>query len=317
MASIVTSEDPKLDIPETYKDLIPKIQYSRIRFTFDKSKINTILINFIRRIVHEKQLNYFMDCGKNDIITDERAILNDFVIDTLNQIPIRQNFDKYSLCKLHIDFKNNNPFPVDVTSKDIIFVYNGKPLDIEKYFEGTFPIARISAFKYFKINNIKIIRPSSFDILDKRRYKNGQNHIILSKYVDGEKEHIMEFMNITNTPIGYISDEIKFIVNSAIDKLKNMNFEDTNDTIGILKKDSSVKIKFSNDSSYCALLNWYVLKECEKYKIICTCSRNLNESDSYIEIYNKKNGSEVVDYRILLQNAISKIENDVALIFSH
>jgi DNA-directed RNA polymerase subunit L len=142
-----------------YKKYIPKNPKQRL--SFELENINADLANCIRRYLIDELPVYSMNVMEENIDSDDRYILVDYLRNNIEMIPFQQEItdkeaDGFDI-SLHIENKTDDT--IMVYSRDIqIHDKQKKILDNADYFTTTIPIVQLKAGKYLTIKNINVVK---------------------------------------------------------------------------------------------------------------------------------------------------------------
>jgi len=106
-----------------------------LKFDINNNKDNDIDISFvnsIRRIIEEENEAYFLNKDTFNILRNNTIYNNDIVIHIISSLPYIKKFgDKYDINNLTIELNilNDNEYPIEIKSSDLIFKYNDKVID--------------------------------------------------------------------------------------------------------------------------------------------------------------------------------------------
>lgn len=145
-------------IDPDYKKYIPK--NSKHKASFELTDTTSDLANCIRRYLIDEMPVYSMNVAEEDIESDDRFILSDFVKNNLELIPLLQDItdkDAESLSmSLHVENKTDDT--ISVYSGDIVVTdKQKKKLDNSKYFTTTISIIKLRPGTTLDIKNINIV----------------------------------------------------------------------------------------------------------------------------------------------------------------
>lgn len=145
-------------IEPEYKKFMPK--NSKYTGSFELKEATSDLANCIRRYLIDELPVYSMHVTEEDIETDDRFILADFLKDNLELIPFLQDITDNDAENLTMSLHVEN------TTDDIISIYSGdiivtnsqkKKLDNTKYFTSTISIIKLRPGTTLDIKNISIV----------------------------------------------------------------------------------------------------------------------------------------------------------------
>lgn len=147
----------KLVAPD-YKKYIPK--KSKHNVSFELLDANSDLANCIRRYLIDEMPVYSMDVTEENIKTDDKFILADYLKNNVELIPFLQDINDKECeeltMSLHVENKTDDV--ISVYSGDIIILDKQKKiLDNSKYFTTTIPIIKLRPGKKLDINIINIV----------------------------------------------------------------------------------------------------------------------------------------------------------------
>ena len=147
----------KLVAPD-YKKYIPK--NSKHKVSFELLDANSDLANCIRRYLIDEMPVYSMDVDEENIKTDDKFILADYLKNNVELIPFLQDINDKECeeltMSLHVENKTDDV--ISVYSGDIVILDKQKKiLDTSKYFTTTIPIIKLRPGKKLDINIINIV----------------------------------------------------------------------------------------------------------------------------------------------------------------
>jgi DNA-directed RNA polymerase subunit L len=150
--SFVKSVDPD------YKKYIPK--NSKYTASFELKDTTSDLANCIRRTLIDEMPVYSMNVSEEDIESDDKFILSDFLKNNLEFIPFLQDINDKDAENLSMSLNvvNTTDDTISVYSGDIIVTDGQKKiLDNSKYFTKTIAIIKLRPGKTLTIKNINIV----------------------------------------------------------------------------------------------------------------------------------------------------------------
>jgi DNA-directed RNA polymerase subunit L len=145
-------------IDPDYKKYMPTSPKQRL--TFELVGVTSDLANCIRRYLIDEMPVYSMHVIEEDIESDDRFILADFLKKNLELIPFSQDITDKDVEELNMSLyvENKTDDIISVYSSDIIVVdKKKKKLDNSKYFTTTIPIIKLRPNSKLDINNISIV----------------------------------------------------------------------------------------------------------------------------------------------------------------
>lgn len=140
---------------EKNKELFPN--YTKLGLQFQILKSNEAFANAIRTVFNDELLVKYLDVSIFNIITNDKYILPDNLIERIASIPLMQNTNITKKYKLQI--VNNSNDIIKVYSKDLKAMDNSKSID----FNQNILICTLKPNKYLNINNITINQEYGFN----------------------------------------------------------------------------------------------------------------------------------------------------------
>lgn len=145
-------------VTDNYKKYIPKNPKHKV--SFELIDANSDLANCIRRYLIDEMPVYSMNVDEENIKTDDKFILADYLKNNLELIPFLQDINDKECedlsMSLHIENKTDDV--ISVYSGDIVILDKQKKiLDNTKYFTTTIPIIKLRSGKKLDITSINIV----------------------------------------------------------------------------------------------------------------------------------------------------------------
>lgn len=128
--------------------------------SFEITEANSAIANCIRRYLIDEIPSYSMNLTEEDIITDDRYILSDFLKKNIELIQFSQNItdDDAKDITLSLNVENNTDDTIKVYAKDFVITKQNKKLDISDYVTTTISFIKLRSGKKLEINNITIVK---------------------------------------------------------------------------------------------------------------------------------------------------------------
>ena len=141
-----------------YKKYIPK--NSKQQLSFELEDVTSDLANCIRRYLIDEIPVYSMNVDEENIESDDRFILSDFLKKNIELIPFSQHISSKESSELtmtlHVENKTDDV--ISVYSSDIeVIDKNKNKLNNEKYFTTTIPIIKLRPGTMLNIKKINIV----------------------------------------------------------------------------------------------------------------------------------------------------------------
>lgn len=144
-------------IDPDYKKYLPK--NSKHHLSFEIEDATSDLANCIRRYLIDEMPVYSMNVDEDDIKSDDRFILTDFLKKNIELIPFTQYLTDAESKNLtmHLHVENKTDDVISVHSSDIEVMDKNKKLNNEKYFTTTIPIIKLRPGTMIDIKNINVV----------------------------------------------------------------------------------------------------------------------------------------------------------------
>jgi DNA-directed RNA polymerase subunit L len=311
-----------------YKQFLPKNPSHRV--IFELTNTNPDFANCIRRFLLDEIYVNSMSVNINDIITDDKFILSDYLKKNIELVPLTQIED----CK-GLSFSVNKINKTD----DIICIYtrdievsdkSGKKLDNEKYFSTNIPLIKLRSGNSLEIKNIFIDRGCakqdagkycllsnlSYEILDvipleENKYgKTGESSLVsLPKHFRiSYKTH----RNIEPKTIMHICcDLIIKRFNDILNELVNIKNDSNSHFSDLIELETKGDIKFYHfKREYWTIANIiarYCYNEYKDIKFVCACIIHPSVEESIVKIRHPNSLK-------LLTESIKKITADISIL---
>lgn len=146
---------PRLKDPEA-QALLPK-NLKKYYVEFEIHNVNVALANGIRRTLTSEMFIKCLTFDYADFSTTDPFILNDYVLERLRCIPVKNSIP--TSAKFKVSVTNTSDSPIHVKSSDIVD-YNGKS---SQYFNETFDLAILAPGKHINITNIHITEDAGYN----------------------------------------------------------------------------------------------------------------------------------------------------------
>jgi len=125
--------------------------------SFELTDANEGLANCIRRYLIDEIPSFSMIVNE-DVITDDRFILMDFIKKNIELIPFKQDLTDPESIVISLNVENKTDEPIDIFAKDFVITQQKKVLDISDYITTTSSFITLKPGKKLEINNITIIK---------------------------------------------------------------------------------------------------------------------------------------------------------------
>lgn len=196
----ITVKDPELR--DLVKDWLPKQKYEHIEF---KVTGFASVANAIRRALFSETTLYVMYAELNDIETND-GFTNDWVQNRIQLIPVNQNAPSNVVGSYEV--VNNTDDIITVRSSDIKFKPDAPVCD------STYRIAVVTPGKYFKINNIHLVKQNGYE---------GHSQIASNIMYSGSDNNYFISFDTNGSFNG--KDTVKYALNSIIDRFTKIDKE--------------------------------------------------------------------------------------------
>ena len=130
------------------KHLLPNMKKESLSFNILNS--NEAFANAIRRVFVDELPVKCLNVDSHNIVTNDKFILTDNIIERLKLVSISQDIDMNSVFTLNVNNDTNET--INIYTKDLI---NKNKNDKLKYFNLNIQICSIKPNRYININNIK------------------------------------------------------------------------------------------------------------------------------------------------------------------
>ena len=126
---------------------------------FELTNANPDLANCIRRFILDEVPIYSMHVEEENIRTDDKFILNDYLKKQIETVPFQQELkDAEKKLTINIDIENKSDDLLQVYSRDINLFQGGKKLNTEHYFSPNFRIIKLRPLKKLSVRDITIVQ---------------------------------------------------------------------------------------------------------------------------------------------------------------
>ena len=141
-----------------YKTVMPKNPKQSV--SFELTDASSALANCIRRYLIDEIPSYSMDVDEENIKTDDRFILTDFLKKNIEMVPFTQDISDGDVANitLSLSIENTTDDIIDVYTRDLIIHNKTKKLEISDYLTTTISLIKLRPATKLDITNIKLVK---------------------------------------------------------------------------------------------------------------------------------------------------------------
>lgn len=247
----LSNHEIKLNNNSLYKELLDddevkvilKNHINHQTLSFNVYNVYPSFINGIRRVIETEMNIYYFSINDNDIITNDRELLKNYIISQLEMICINQDIPLNT--KFNLSIENNTTEIKDIYTSDLI--PNNK--NNIKYFNKNIIFLSLNPGKKIELNNVYIVF--------KKVNKKNTNKLCISSYKDIDiisqtfnKSKSNYEMFIESNGINDIKQQLQLSINVLIDRLKKiksnieLNINDNNFNITQIDTLNTIFIRY-------------------------------------------------------------------------